>query len=337
MDLKQARATAKEKYQGFCKVCNTCDGRTCAGQVPGMGGTGSGSAFNVNVQKLAQIKLNLRTIHGAHNPELSMQLLGHEIDSPIIGAPITGINYNCGGAICEEEFAEFWVQGCAQAGTIGMTGDGADPTMYSAGLEGIKKYGGIPFIKPRSQTEILTRVRQAEANGAIAVGIDIDGAGLITMALKGQPVGPKTKEELQELVQSTSLPFILKGIMTVDEARLAVEIGAKAIVVSNHGGRVLDYTPATCEVLPAISDAVQGKLQILVDGGIRSGADVLKMLALGADAVLVGRPFITAVLGGGAKGLQSAIDQMTAELHQCMVLTGTESVRQVSRIVLFGQ
>lgn len=336
MDIRQARIEAKERYQGFCKVCNTCDGRSCAGQVPGMGGIGSGSAFNINVQKLAQIRLNMRTIHQAQNPQLSTQLLGRQLSTPIIAAPITGISYNCGGAITEEAFAKFWVQGCAQAGTLGMTGDGADPSMYAAGLAGIKEYGGIPFIKPRSQTEILTRIKQAEEAGAAAVGIDIDGAGLVTMALKGQPVGPKTKEELQELVQSTSLPFILKGIMTVDEAQLAVEIGAQAIVVSNHGGRVLDYTPATCEVLPAICDAVQRKLQILVDGGIRSGTDVLKMLALGADAVLVGRPFITATIGNEAQGLASAIDQMSKELLQAMILTGTSSVQEVQRHILYN-
>lgn len=119
------------------------------------------------------------------------------------------------------------------------------------------------------------------------------------MALRGQPVSPKTTSELSELVKSTKLPFILKGIMTVEDAKKALDAGVSAIVVSNHGGRVLNHTPGTAEVLPEISKAVKGKMTILVDGGIRTGSDVLKCLALGADAVLIGRPFVTAVFGGG--------------------------------------
>ena len=97
-------------------------------------------------------------------------------------------------------------------------------------------------------------------------------------------------------------PFILKGIMTVKGAEKALEAGAAGIIVSNHGGRVLDQCPATAEVLPAIVDAVGGKMKIFVDGGIRSGMDVFKALALGADAVLIARPFVTAVYGGGSGG-----------------------------------
>ena len=97
-------------------------------------------------------------------------------------------------------------------------------------------------------------------------------------------------------------PFILKGIMTVKGAEKALEAGAAGIVVSNHGGRVLDQCPATAEVLPAIVDAVGGKMKVFVDGGIRSGMDVFKALALGADAVLIARPFVTMVYGGGRGG-----------------------------------
>ncbi len=98
------------------------------------------------------------------------------------------------------------------------------------------------------------------------------------------------------MVESTRLPFIIKGIMTVDDALMAVESGASAIIVSNHGGRVLDYTPGTCEVLPDIAKSVKGKITILVDGGVRTGVDVVKMLGLGADAVLMGRPLLLLLL-----------------------------------------
>lgn len=105
------------------------------------------------------------------------------------------------------------------------------------------------------------------------------------------PAGSKTVEELKEIISYAGVPFILKGIMTVNGAKKALEAGAAAIVVSNHGGRVLDQCPATAEVLPEIVEAVGGKMTILVDGGIRSGMDVFKALALGADGVLIGRPF----------------------------------------------
>ena len=122
--------------------------------------------------------------------------------------------------------------------------------------------------------------------------------------------------------------------MTVDQARLAVEVGAAAIVVSNHGGRVLDHTPGAAEGLPEITDAVKGQITILADGGIRSGADVLKMLALGADAVMIGRPFSVATVGGLEEGVTKYIDQIRNELVSAMVLTGCRDLASVGRHIL---
>ena len=119
--------------------------------------------------------------------------------------------------------------------------------------------------------------------------------------------------------------------MTVRGARKAAEAGAAAIVVSNHGGRVLDQTPATAEVLEDIVQAVGGQLTILVDGGIRSGVDVFKALALGADGVLIARPFVTAVYGGGADGVRAYVDQLEAELADTMVMCGAHSIGEITR------
>lgn len=102
--------------------------------------------------------------------------------------------------------------------------------------------------------------------------------------------------------------------MTARGAEKALEAGASGIVVSNHGGRVLDHCPATAEVLPEIVDAVGGKMTIFVDGAIRSGMDMFKALALGADAVLIGRPFVTTVYGGGEEGVQLYVQKLKAEL-----------------------
>ena len=165
--------------------------------------------------------------------------------------------------------------------------------------------------------------------------MDIDGAGLITLAMFGKPVSPKTVEEIKEIVNSTKLPFILKGIMTVDEAKLAVKAGVAAIVVSNHGGRVLDHSPGVADVLPDIADAVGGKITILADGGVRDGVDVLKMLALGADGVLIGRPFVTASFGGAREGVKLFIDGLKGDLKSAMVLTGCNSIKEISEKIIY--
>jgi len=336
MNMQTVRENARRKLKGFCRVCPVCDGRICAGEVPGMGGLGAASSFRANIEALARIRLQMRTIHPVKEPRLSFSLWGKTLAMPILVAPLTGSTYNMGGALTEEEFVAELAAGALQAGTITMTGDGADPTMFGSGLAAGKanRASTIAIIKPRAQEVIIRYLREAEAVGVLATGMDVDGAGLVTMAMKGQPVGPKTFEELREVIGATQLPFIVKGVMTVDEAEAAVRAGAAAIVVSNHGGRVLDSVPGAAEVLPEIADRVKGKVIIFADGGVRSGVDVLKLLALGADAALIGRPMITAAYGGGREGVALALNQFKNELFQAMLLTGTADVGQVARSIL---
>src|SRR3990170_3701249 len=274
MDLKTIRKNAREKLQGYCRVCPVCDGRVCAGEVPGMGGVGTGGAFMANVEALARHRLIMRTIHPVKEADLSFDLWGAKLSLPVLAAPMTGTPYNMGGKMTEEEFITEIVEGSLLAGTSAMTGDGADPAMYDSGLKAGAAHHGrtIAIIKPRQQEEIVKRIRQAEAAGVLAVGMDIDGAGLVTMELKGQPVSTKTFDELKETGAATSLPFVLKGIMTPEEAELAVKARAAAIVVSNHGGRVLDFTPGVAEVLPRIADPGRGKIIIFSDRGVPSRA-----------------------------------------------------------------
>lgn len=338
MDLETVRNTAKEKLKGYCRVCPVCDGRVCAGEVPGMGGVGTGSAFKSNLEALASYRFNMRTIHNVKTPDTSIKLLGEKLSIPVLAAPITGTTYNMGGKMTEEEFIGAIIAGSLQTGTLGMTGDAADPALWGSAMKAIASHQGrgIAIIKPREQKEIISRIRDVEKAGAIAVGMDIDGAGLITMALKGQPVSPKTLDEIKEVVSATRLPFILKGIMTPEEAEMAVEAKVSAIVVSNHGGRVLDHTPGTADVLPEIAGRVKGKITILADGGVRTGSDVLKLLALGADAVLVGRPLIIGAFGGGRDGVAFLLNRIKSELIQAMLLTGTADVKMVNKDILYG-
>jgi 4-hydroxymandelate oxidase len=336
MNWQEIKKIAKEKLKPYCRVCPVCNGVACAGEVPGMGGVGTGSSFKANFEALNRIKLNLLTIHDVRNPDTEIEFFGQKLSLPVMAAPITGTTYNMGGAITEDVYTQEVIAGSTMAGTVGWTGDGADPLMYGSGIDAIKKNDGkgIPIIKPRAQDEIIKRIRLAEEAGALAVGVDIDGAGLITMALKGQPVSPKSPSEIEDLVKATKLPFILKGIMTLKEAEIAYNLGVSAIVVSNHGGRILDHTPGVAEVLPEIADKLKGKITIIADGGVRSGVDVLKLLALGADAVLIGRPVVVAVFGGGREALKLYFDTIKSELKQAMLLTGVASVKNVPKEIL---
>ncbi len=337
MDWKTLKQTAREKFNGSCRVCPVCNGVACAGEMPGMGGIGTGSSFQNNVAALAGYRLNLKTVHDVNEPVMARKLFGMELSIPVIGAAIAGGKLNMGGAVTEEEYAAAVISGCRQAGTVGMTGDGPIADVFEAGLKAISAVGGlgIPVIKPRETDKIVEKARQAAAAGCKAFGMDIDAAAIINMTNAGQPVGPKTQAELAYIKKNTTIPFIVKGIMVPEDARACVEAGVDAIVVSNHGGRVLDHTPGTAEVLPYIAEAVKGKITILVDGGIRTGSDVLKMLALGADAVLVGRPVTIGGVGAGAEGVAMVMNKLAAELRAAMVLTGTADVSAVPEDILW--
>ena len=154
-----------------------------------------------------------------------------------------------------------------------------------------------------------------ESADPIAIAMDIDAAGLPFLKNLTPPAGSKTVDELEEIVKMMNgKPFILKGIMTVNGAKKALEAGASGIVVSNHGGRVLDGMAGTADVLPDIAAAVKGRITIFVDGGIRHGEVILKMLAFGADAVLIGRPAAVAAVGGGAEGVKLLLDTLKRQL-----------------------
>ncbi|MGB9846895.1 MAG: alpha-hydroxy-acid oxidizing protein, partial [Desulfotomaculales bacterium] len=142
IDEKMLREAAREKLRGYCRVCPVCDGRACAGEVPGMGGAGTGAAFTANLRALARYRLNMRTIHGAKDPDCSLEIFQKKLATPILAAPMTGTPYNMGGAISEREFIGHIITGSRLAGSLGFCGDGADPAMYNSGLEAIAAENG---------------------------------------------------------------------------------------------------------------------------------------------------------------------------------------------------
>jgi isopentenyl diphosphate isomerase/L-lactate dehydrogenase-like FMN-dependent dehydrogenase len=340
LKLDDVLKNAREKLYPLCRVCPECDGVACAGEVPGMGGIGSGKSFKNNYTSLAKIELNMRTFHDMKKPDTSITLWGEKISLPILSAATGGTTYNMGlkGKMTDAEYIDAMLGGCRMAGTCGLAADGiGDPLdVFEIRLKAVTKYNGkaIVTIKPKTQEEIIKRIRLVEQAGAFAFAIDIDSAGRAARAVPGQTVEPKTLKQLREIARSTKLPFIIKGVMTVDEAEMALEAGAAGIVVSNHGGRVLDHTPGTADVLQKIAAKVKGKTVIFADGAVRYGTDVLKMLALGADVVLVGRPLLRGAVGGGKEGVALMINKMKNELVDSMVLTGTADVKKVSKNII---
>ena len=337
MNYQEMLKEARQNLNGSCKVCKACNGVACSGEVPGMGGKGTGSAFTENFKSLQNVKINMRVIHNVLNPDTSVELFGKKMKAPIFAAPVTGTTLNMGGKISEKDYITSVVEGCIESDIYPMVGDTAVDSFLMDNLDVLKENDGegIVFIKPWENHDIIKKIKLAEEAGAYAVGVDVDACGLVTLSMHGKKVVPKDVEALKELKASTKLPFIVKGIMTVEDAMLAVEAGVDAIVVSNHGGRVLDCTPGAADVLPAIAEAVKGKITILADGGVRNGVDVLKMIGLGADGVLIGRPFVTASFGGGKEGVEMYVNKVIDELEATMRLTGCQSIKDIDGKVIF--
>jgi 4-hydroxymandelate oxidase len=135
----------------------------------------------------------------------------------------------------------------------------------------------------------------------------------------------------------TRLPVLLKGVLAPEDARLAVEHGASGVVVSNHGGRNLDTVPASIEALPAVVKAVGGRIPVLMDGGIRRGTDVIKALALGADAVMIGRPYLHGLAVAGAAGVARVVELLHLELMSAMALMGLTSIAEIDGDALWPE
>lgn len=331
MTLNEAAKKARELMMPQCRMCPECNGVACRGEVPGMGGKGTGSSFMNNYSDLKKIRLNMKTIHDVREPELRFNLFGQELSMPVLPAPVAGVKINMGGKVSEEDYIRAVIKGSKNAGIIPMVGDSAFKSFIEDNLKVLKEeeVSGIPFIKPWNSEELFLRIDMAMESNPLAIGVDIDSAGLDTLKMHGQRVDPKSLSELKMIRDHIKVPFIIKGIMTAEEANLALLAGADAIVVSNHGGRVLDHTPSTVSVLRDIAHAVSGRCRIFVDGGVRSGVDVFKMLALGADAVLIGRPFAQYAIGGEEEAVELYAKKIYSELKGAMLLTGCQDLKAI--------
>ncbi len=333
MEYREILENARKILLPKCRVCPVCDGRACRGEVPGVGGKGSGSTFIRNAVKLSQVTIVLDTLYENRGQNTSCEFFGRKFALPAFAAPIGGMKLNYGSDVTEREMARRFLEGAKNAGSAAFTGD-APTAPFCDALDLITSNGGygVPTIKPWMMPQAIEYVEKAAASGAMAVAMDVDAAGLVNVKLCGKSVYPKSIADLRALVEAAGkTPFIVKGVMSAKGARKALEAGCAGIVVSNHGGRVLDDGQSTAEVLPEIAEAVKGQMIIFADGGVRSGADVFKMLALGADAVLIGRPVAVAAFGGGAEGVELYFRKIQAELESTMMMTGAAKLAEIKR------
>ena len=338
MTYQEVLANARTCMGTLCKSCPVCNGLACRNTMPGPGAKGIGTGAIRNYQKWQELCVNMDTICENAPVDTTYDFFGHKMDLPVFAAPVGAVQLHYGDKYDDLTYNDVLVSACAEAGILAFTGDGVNAAVMEGAAKAIEKVKGrgVPTVKPWNMELIEEKMALVNTAEPYAIAMDIDAAGLPFLKNMQPPAGSKTVDELKRIAAWAKKPFILKGIMTVAGAKKALEAGASGIVVSNHGGRVLDQCPATAEVLPAIADAVGGKMTIFVDGGIRSGMDVFKALALGADAVLIARPFVNMVYGGGAEGVKVYVDKLKAELSDTMAMCGAHKLADIDRSMIFG-
>jgi 4-hydroxymandelate oxidase len=317
-----------------------------------------------NVAGWERLKLYYHVLADVGPRDVATTLLGQRVSLPIVIAPTSFHKLACeGGEIATARAA-------ATVGTLFILSSLSNTAMESvfAAASG-PRWFQLYIYKDRQIT--LELVKRAERAGAQAIVVTVDAPGLGTRErdvrnkftlpqgltvenlaplgkgnlpnVEGSGLAAYVRENfkpdlgvanLEWLCSSTSLPIVVKGVCRGDDARKAVEHGAKALVVSNHGGRQLDTAPATREVLPYVTDAVGDRGEVYVDGGIRRGSDVLKAIALGARAVLVGRPVLWGLSVAGEQGVVRVLEILARELDEAMLLCGCTTLKDIDRSLL---
>lgn len=294
--------------------------------------------------------------------DTSLELLGAKIEFPILLDPAGGKNCFFRGGELET------AKGAAAARALQITNGGIDdlidagkaPTFWQLTTGGnlMNKTVMRAFVKrleaqgckaicftvdimhvSKREREMRNRIERSwcetglparDASGKLPKAVNFWKAGV----WPSRPGGTPTWETLSELCSATSLPVVVKGIMTAEDGDLCVRHGAKGVIVSNHGARQLDQIGATVEALPEVVDAVAGRIPVLIDGGIRRGTDVLKCLAIGAAAVCVARPYLYGLTAFGQRGVTRVFEILKAELALSMGLTGVANLAAIDKTLV---
>ncbi|MBR5073317.1 MAG: alpha-hydroxy-acid oxidizing protein [Bacteroidales bacterium] len=259
-------------------------------------------------------------------PSTKFELFGETFDTPIMTAALSHLHNPANGIA-------IYAQAAADCNAVHWMGMGEDKELEEVIATGAKT---IKVIKPhRDNAEVFRRIKHAIGAGCFAIGMDIDHSfnsnGEYDVVM-GVPMKNETFEDLKSFVKASRLPFIVKGVLSVSDARKCLDAGVAGIVLSHHGGRV-KYSIPPLMALEPILDAVGGKMKIFLDCGVVSGMDAYKALALGVDAVSVGRHLMPLVQEG-VDAVAKRMKAMTAELAGVMAATGVKSLDQMDPTVI---
>ncbi len=261
--------------------------------------------------------------------DTKIKLFGQEFSMPVATAALSHLNNTAPDGMTK------MAQGACMANALCFCGMGELDELKAMCASGAKV---IKIVKPHENNDIIMAVlRDCQEAGAFALGMDIDHAfgsnGEYDNVL-GLPLKSKSTEEMRSFVAATKLPFIVKGVLSVQDAKKALEIGAAGIIVSHHHG-IMDYAVPPLMVLPEIKKAVGDKLTIFVDCCIESGMDAFKALALGADAVCVGRAIMPPLKEKGAEGVKEKLEEINRGLKATMNRTGFRNLSQIDDSVIY--
>ena len=287
-----------------------------------------GDSNQITREYFDSLLVEMRHLDGAL-PETGLKLFGEQFSTPVMTAALSHL-----GNVRENGMVQM-AEGARLAGAVSWAGMGDEKELEDITATGART---IKIIKPYVDNDyILKRIAHAEKCGVMAVGMDIDhafsGKGKYDVVL-GMEMRPKSLEEMKEFVKATKLPFVVKGVLSVKDAEKCLEAGVKGIVVSHHHG-IIDYAVPPLMILPEIVRVVQKQIPVFVDCGIESGSDVFKALALGADAVCVGRALMGPLQVNGAEGVQEKIASLTEELAGIMARTGASDLSQIDPSVIW--
>jgi 4-hydroxymandelate oxidase len=328
------------------------------------GAAGDEQTLRWNREAFQELKLRTRVLVDVSSLDTSVSLLGHTLAHPVLIAPTAyhrlihaeGEVATARGA--GEAKALLTISSFATAPIEAIATATSAPTWFQLYVQPDRAFtraliqraeaAGCSALVVTVDTPVLgARNRETRSSFALPEGIqreNLVGISAGAAAAHRPPDGeiytavldPRlTWKELEWLRSIATVPVVLKGIMDAEDARKAADAGVDALIVSNHGGRNLDTVPATITALPRITDAVGSRLPVLMDGGIRRGTDVLKAIALGAKAVLIGRPVLYGLAVEGAAGVARVIDLLRVELQMAMALAGKASIKAIDRSVLW--
>ncbi|MBR3334464.1 MAG: alpha-hydroxy-acid oxidizing protein [Clostridia bacterium] len=262
-------------------------------------------------------------IVGAVYPDTTFRFLGETFEMPVMTAALSHLDLVS------------MAEGAKQAGAPVSIGMGINEEMGKVLATGAKV---MKIIKPYAdEREIMSRLEYAEANGATAVGMDVEHAVNVDDAENSVVVGQQMKQptlaELEKYIKATKLPFFIKGALSAQDALRCRDLGAVGLVLSHHNG-LMRYAVPPVMILPAIRKAVGHDLILIADGGIESGFDAFKALARGADAVTVGKALMGPLKENGAEGVRDTLKKIAGQLQAMMIRTGTKDLKHMDPSVI---